>query len=280
LIIVGTLLHPRRRPVLKRQVPGFTLVEILLALGIFSLLVAALYSTWVLVTKATIVGKTTAAQMQRERVALHAIEDSLTCIQSHQASINYYLFDVQNGDQPILSFTAYLPDSFPRSGEFEGNTPDGSSYMDYHLRRLTFTLEGGDGGSGKDLVLRQNPVLMDLSTEEQNTPLVLARNVTAFTIECWDTNAMQWDTEWDSTNIIPPLVRVTLAFGGQNSGAAQVITREISFPSTTMPAMVQVPNNNGNYIGGRGVFNQNGGNDNQGQPGIGQPGAPPMGGSP
>jgi prepilin-type N-terminal cleavage/methylation domain-containing protein len=256
---------------LKRQSPGFTLIEILLALGIFSMLIAALYSTWALVTRATIVGKTTAAQMQRERIAMRSIEDSLTCIQSHQASIDYYLFDVQNGDQPTLSFTAYLPDSFPRSGEFMGNTPDGSSYMDYHLRRLTFSLEPGEGGgSAKNLVLRQNPVMMDLSTEEQNTPLVLARNVSDFLIECWDTNTMQWDTEWDATNIIPPLVRVTLAFGSQNSGGSQVaggtqvITREISFPSTTMPSMVQVPNNNANYTGGRNLANQNSGGNNPG----------------
>lgn len=235
------------------------------------MLIAALYSTWVLVTRATIVGKTTAAQLQRERVAMSSIEDSLTCIQSHQASIDYYLFDVENGDQPILSFTAYLPDSFPRSGEFMGDTPDGSSYMDYHLRRLTFSLQPEDGQSSvKDLVLRQNPVMMDLSPEEQNTPLVLAKNVTDFLIECWDTNTMQWDTEWDATNIIPPLVRVTIAFGNnqnfggaQVAGGAQVITREISFPSTTMPAMVQVPNNNANYVGGRNYFNQNGGNPGQ-----------------
>lgn len=267
------------RPVVRNgQTPGFTLVEILLALAIFSMLVAALYSTWVLVTRATIVGKTTAAQLQRERVAMRSIEDSLTCIQSHQASIGYYLFDVTNGDQPGLSFTAYLPDSFPRSGEFEGETPGGTA-MDYHLRRLTFSLQAGEG-STKNLVLQQNPVLMDLSAEEQNNPLVLARNVTDFLIECWDTNTMQWDTGWDSTNLIPPLVRVTLGFaGGQNSGGAQVITREISFPSATMPTMVQVPNNNGNFAGGRAAYNNDNGGGQGNNNGVGQLGTPNGSGS-
>ena len=245
---------------------GFTLVEILLALGIFAMLIAALYSTWVLVMRATIVGKTTAARLQRERVAMTSLENSLTCIQSHQASMDYYLFDVQNGDSPILSFTAYLPDSFPRTGEFVGMTPAGVP-MDYHLRRLTFQLEGGDN-TGKNLVLRQNPVLMDLTTEEQNTPLVLARNVSDFIIECWDTNAMQWATEWDATNVIPPLMRITLAFGDKNSGNAHIITREISFPAGTMPAQVQVPNG-GNFPGGRGLPQNSPGGNN---PGMGQSG--------
>jgi type II secretion system protein J len=259
----------------RKSTHGFTLVEILLALGIFTLLIAALYSTWVLVIKATVVGKTTAAQLQRERVAMRAIEDALTCIQSHQASINYYLFEIQNGDQPYLSFTAYLPDTYPRTGEFSGPTPDGL-YMDYHLRRVTFFLQPGQN-SEKDLVLQQNPILMNLPAAEKTTPLVLARNVSDFLIECWDTNAMQWDTEWDATNMIPPLVRVTLAFGDKNSVGAKVITRAISFPSSTMPTAVQTPNNGGAFVGGmQQFFNNNGG---QGTAPIGNNPYGPGGGS-
>jgi hypothetical protein len=219
------------------------MVEILLALGIFALLIVALYSTWILVVRATIVGKGTAARLQRERVAMHTIEDALTCIQSHQASIYYYLFNVQNGDQPLLGFTARLPDTFPRTGEFVGMTPGGGT-MDYHLRRLTFSLQP-DGQNGNDLVVRQNPVLMDMSQDEIKTPLILAKNITAFTIECWDTNAMQWATEWDATNMIPPLVRVTVGFGNPATHSSQIITRLISFPSGTMPSQVQTPNFNG-----------------------------------
>jgi type II secretion system protein J len=246
---------------------GFTLIEIMLALGIFTILIAALYSTWILVIRTTIVGKKTAAQLQRERVAMRAIEDSLTCIQSHQASINYYLFDIQNGDQPLLSFTAYLPDDFPRTGEFVGEAPNGVP-LDYLLRRLTFSLQQEQNGD-KDLILRQNPILMDLPPAEVSTPLVLAKNVNDFLIECWDTNTMEWDTEWDATNMLPPLVRVTISFNGENSGGAQVITREISFPASTMPTAVQTPNNNGgSFQGGRNFFNNSQGNSS----GSGQPG--------
>jgi type II secretion system protein J len=251
---------------------GFTLVEILLALAIFTMLTAALYSTWVLVMRATTVGRGKAAQLQRERIAMQTLEDSLTFIQSHQASIDYYLFELQNGEQPLLRFTAYLPNDFPRSGEFLNSTPGGVP-MDYHLRQLTYSLQADDAGQGKDLVLRQNPMLMDMSSMEQNTPLILARNVSAFQVECWDTNTMQWDTEWDATNIIPPLVRVTLAFGDASFGVSHVITRLISFPSTTMPTIVQTPNSSGNFIGGQNFFrnNQQGNNPGNG-PGNGQPG--------
>ena len=223
----------------------------MLALGIFTLLIAALYSTWILVIRATIVGKRVSAQRQRERVTMHTIEDSLTCIQSHQASIYYYLFNVQNGDQPLLSFAAYLPDSFPRTGEFVGNTPDGVP-MDYHLRGLIFSLQSQQDGE-KDLVLRQSPILMPMSQSEITTPLVLARNVSDFLIECWDTNTAEWDTGWDATNQIPPLVRVTLGFESPGS-PKQVITREISFPSGTMPSAVQSPSYGAGNGGGYQTF--------------------------
>ncbi|HXB59384.1 MAG TPA: prepilin-type N-terminal cleavage/methylation domain-containing protein [Candidatus Acidoferrales bacterium] len=239
------------RGILGKRSKAFTLVEIMLALAIFSMLIAALYATWTLVIKATIVGKRAGAQRQRERIAMGAIEDSLTCIQSHQASIYYYLFNIQNGDQPLLSFAAYLPDSFPRSGEFLNNTPDGVP-MDYHLRGLIFSLQSEQDGE-KDLILRQSPILMPMNQSEISTPLVLARDVSDFLVECWDTNTAEWDTEWDATNMIPPLVRVTLAFDIPN-GPKQVITREISFPSSTMPSAVQSPSFNAAGGGGYQTF--------------------------
>ena len=69
-------------------------------------------------------------------------------------------------------------------------------------------------------MLRQNPILMDMDPVEQSTPLVLARNVKDFTIECWDTNALDWATEWISTNSIPPAVRVTLTLQGKAAPSA------------------------------------------------------------
>ena len=264
---VARLADLETSPTVQRRKNGFTLVEVLLALAIFTMLTAALYATWMLVVRATTVGKRGAARLQRERITMQTIENSLTCIQSHQASINYYLFDVQNGDQPLLSFTAYLPDEFPRSGEFlNPDNPNGLP-MDFHMRRLSYSLQSDDDG-GKDLVLRQNPILMDLSPEEQKTPLILAKDVTDFLIECWDTNTMAWDTEWEATNVIPPLVRVTVGFGDPNDSTApkRVITREISFPSTTMPTIVQT-RQGGNFIGGLGTYNQNNGN-NQGNGGA------------
>src|ERR1700690_3843205 len=97
---------------------AFTLIEVMVSIVIFALIIAAVYSTWVLILKSSQVGQSAAARAQRQRIAVRTIEDSLTCIQSVQASMQYYYFGVTNGDQPSLSFVSRVPDVFPRNGKF------------------------------------------------------------------------------------------------------------------------------------------------------------------
>jgi type II secretion system protein J len=215
---------------------AFTLLEIMLAIAIFSFVVAAIYSAWMLILRATRVGEMAAAQVQRRRMAVWTIEDALMCAQSFQASVKYYTFIVQNGDDPMLSFTARLPEDFPRNGEFGG----------FNVRRVTFTVESGPD-SEQDLVLRQTPILMDMNQDEQEHPLVLARNVKKFAVDCWDPRNGDWSDEWDDTNQVPRMVRFTLVLGGNKSnssfsdtaGPTLSVTRVVAIPSVMVPAMAQ-----------------------------------------
>jgi type II secretion system protein J len=239
----------------KNRARAFTLIELMVAIAIFALLITAVYSTWTLLLKSTQIGSAAGGRVQRQRIAIRTLEDSLTCIQSFQASMGYYQFNVTNGDEPTLSFVARVPDIFPRNGRFNSN-----------LRRLTFSVESGED-SQRNLVLRQNPILMDQDPDEQQIPLVLARNVKDFIVECWDTNALDWVKEWDSTNALPPMVRITLSTTLDNKNQydynAPVLTvvREIAVPSATLPLIAQTgsPNNlGGGTINGIGNANRNG----------------------
>ena len=227
-----------RDPRLHRR-RAFTLIEIMVAIVIFMLLVSAVYATWVLILKSSRIAQEATSQVQRQRIAIRTIEDSLTCIQSFQASMKYYTFEVENGDKPMLSYVARVPDIFPRNGRFG----------DFNLRRLTFTVEpaalaAGGANTENDLVLRQTPMLMDIDPDEKSTPLVLARNVKDFVVECWDTNTVDWADEWDDTNSIPSMIRVKLPLGGNvtdtgNNAPTLTITREIAVPSGTLPSAAQ-----------------------------------------
>jgi len=108
---------------------------------------------------------------------------------------------------------------------------------------------------------------MDMDKEEKEVPLVLAKNVKEFKTEFWDLRLQDWVDEWKQTNQIPVLVKVSLKLA-DNHYSRQVreqITRVVSLPSVTVPAIYQVPRLQG--------IPQN----QQIQPGPGQPGQPPPG---
>src|SRR5512147_553777 len=89
---------PPREPVQRAQSPlakapplaarpsplrsAFTLIEIMIAIGIFSLVLAAIYSSWTAILRASKTGLEVAAAVQRSRIAVRMLEDSLGSAQS------------------------------------------------------------------------------------------------------------------------------------------------------------------------------------------------------
>lgn len=211
---------------------AFTLVEILIALGIFSMVLAAIYSTWTAILRASKVGRDAAAAVQRARMAGRTIEESLGSAQSFVANQAYYAFVAQNGNDASLSFVSHLSPSFPRSGKFAG----------LDIRRVTFSLEQSHDG-GEELVLRQQPLMMDLDLDEKNFPLVLAKYVKEFKTEFWDTRLQDWVDEWKQTNQLPVLVRVSLKLADNafSSQVRQEVTRIVSLPSVAVAPIWQSP---------------------------------------
>src|SRR5262245_34103667 len=91
---------PAPTSVSHTRVSAFTLVEILIALGIFSMVLAAIYSTWTAILRASKVGRDAAAAVQRARMAGRTIEESLGSVQSfgahQQFHPEYYAFLAKN----------------------------------------------------------------------------------------------------------------------------------------------------------------------------------------
>lgn len=219
----------------QRSARGFTLVEILVAMAIFGMVLAAIYATWTLILRSKTIGEAATAQVQRERIAVRMIEEALMSTRSFAADLEHYSFLAENGENASLSFVARLPKSFPRGGRFG----------DFDVRRVTFLLESGRSYGERELVLRQQPILMDLDEDEENHPLVLAKGVREMLFQFWDTRLNDWVDDWTQTNQLPKLVKVTLRFGGVNqsysSQTRDEVTRMVALPSITVPATWQVP---------------------------------------
>jgi hypothetical protein len=230
----------------------------MVAIGILSMVLAAIYSSWTAILRASKTGLEAAASAQRARISIRVLEDSLGSAQSFAANLPYYYFDAENGDTPVLSFVARLSKSFPRSGKFG----------DLDVRRVTFSVESGPDGA-RQLVLRQNPLVMEIDTDEKEHPIVLAKNVKGLEMQFWgtDKNPPDWVDEWreQKTNQLPKLVMITLKLADNpHSGrVTEEITRIISLPSVTVQPVWQMSRGAGG----------------PGAPGIpGTPGAPMPGG--
>src|SRR4051812_8569338 len=97
----------------KRGTGAFTLIEIMIAMAIFAGVVAAIYSSWVGIIKASKVGLDSAVASQRTRISMQIIQEALSSAEMFEANADYYGFVGENGREASLSFVSHLPKSFP-----------------------------------------------------------------------------------------------------------------------------------------------------------------------
>jgi prepilin-type N-terminal cleavage/methylation domain-containing protein len=207
---------------------AFTIMEIMVSMVILGLIVAAVYSSWMAVVRGSQTGLKAAAAVQRSRIAVRTLEDALWCARLFTADPDHYSFVAENGEDAYLSFVARLPPSFPRSGRF-GN---------FDVRRVTFSLEPGPD-SGKELVLRQQPILMEMDIDEKEHPIVLMKNVKSFRLAFRPipSASADWLEEWAYTNQLPREVEVILELGGNDPYSHRVerqVLLRVTLPSVTV----------------------------------------------
>ncbi len=214
---------------------GFTLVEILLAIGIFAMVLTAMYSSWSSILRAAKAGSKAAEDAQRARAAMRVIQDALVSAQMFTANQRYYSFvGGPDGTFSSLSFASHLPQSFPRGSRFGGLA----------IRRVTLNVERSKQ-SQNQLVIRQTPLCMDTEEDEQAFPVVLVKDVRMFQLLFWDQRTGEFVDEWVYTNQLPKFVRVSLAQGDGNDphrvSQNEVVVRTVNIPSVAVPAILQVP---------------------------------------
>lgn len=211
---------------------AFTLVEVMMAIGIFAMVLTAIYSTWSTVTKGTRTGLRAAADAQRERMTRKVIEDAITTYQGF-ASSNYLIDVGQNGDFSYLSLVSRLPESFPGSGIFGGQA----------MRRVSFWVGPDEKHGGNRLFMSQFPPL--LATNDQFAPYVipLATDVTAFEVQFWDDDEGDFFLpEPGPTNAMPKQIKVSMAFGDKRKNPdvqVRVMTSIIAPASTAVSSDMQ-----------------------------------------
>jgi prepilin-type N-terminal cleavage/methylation domain-containing protein len=225
------LIHPARSQVSLRTV-GFTILEVMLAIAIFAMVLAAIYAIWIAILKGSRAGLKAAAEVQRSRIAMRTLQDAFTTSEMFVANMKHYLFVADtSGDMAAVSIAARLPASFPGVGR----------YGDQVVRRVTFYTEPGKDGM-YELIMTQAPILLATNTEYQAYTLTLARDVTLFQLEFFDAQKNEWLEEWKYTNQLPKLVKIALGLGktaGDAHKPYDVAYSLVALPSVGVGADVQ-----------------------------------------
>jgi prepilin-type N-terminal cleavage/methylation domain-containing protein len=219
------------KPALRGRGRGFTIIEVLIAMFIFSLVLSAIYSIWVGVIRGRKAVETTLAEVQRSRIAVHAIEDAFLTVLMYADRWGYYSFNADtSGDDAYVSMVSRLPSSYPGVGRFAGG--------ELVVRRVSFYTEEGPKGD-KQLVMAQAPMLLETNRSgADGYKMVLANDVSRFQLRFFDPqkNGGTWVDEWLSTNSVPPLVHITLGLGkGQgSSGPHDLVSRIVAIPAVAV----------------------------------------------
>ena len=179
---------------------AFTMVEVLLAFAIFSMVIIAIYSSWSAIMRGTRTGLTAAAEVQRTRVAIRSLEESLGAAVMYADNPRFYAFRAEtSGPFAYVSFVSRLPESFPGSGLFDGET----------MRRVTFAVD-----QEKNLLLIQSS---PLSVKDDPYMIKLAPKTAVFAMEFYNARMNEWLPEWIATNALPTMVRVAVDFGDHST---------------------------------------------------------------
>jgi hypothetical protein len=200
------------------------MIELMVAIGVFGLIMVGVIATWKCIIRGVEVAELSAAACQRARIGMKTIETALSVVEISRANISYYSFLTDtSGKYAAMSFAGRMPASFPGSGY----------YGDEVMRRVTFDVEEG-ADHVNNLMLTQTPLLAAGFEKTSPYQMVLARDVSAFFLEFWSVKDADWEQEWDDTNNIPPLIRVTLGVGhveGDQKTSFALICREVAPPA-------------------------------------------------
>lgn len=216
---------------------GFTLVEVLLAIAIFSMVLASIYSAWSAIMRGSKIAIDAAAAVQRSRMSVRAIEEALSSAQIYAANAQHYWFIAETkGEFARLDLVACLPENFLGSGLYGEQR---------RLRHVSFQVEPGEY-SRNELVLKQWPMLSPPSLGAGAEPytIVLGRDVDLFKLDFWDPQRKNWVDEWTATNAFPPLVRVAIGMGNAQNlplDKREIITRVIAPAAIVVPREYQQP---------------------------------------
>jgi prepilin-type N-terminal cleavage/methylation domain-containing protein len=201
---------------------GFTLVEVLLAVTILSLVMVGVYGIWSASLKAWKRGGEATEVFQRQRVVMETLAELAQSAVYFAASPELYeIIGAKNpglGDSVsfVTSSDAFLPPS-------EAN--------DVGMRRVIISMEQDEYRRTYLAIVNQPALSVKDSSTKDLQAHVVSMDVSGFFVRYLDPRDGDWYDKWEDANIIPSAMEFTVTFGKPGDQIPPVtVTRAIDLP--------------------------------------------------
>jgi len=256
----------------NRKRAGFTLVEILAAVAILSLVLVGVYGLWSGSLRGWRRGGEATEVFQRQRVVMETLAQLAQSVVYFSTSPNLYaVVGIKNpglGDSVsfVTASDAFLPPS---------------EATDVGMRRVTISLEQDDYRRTYLAIVNQPALGVTDDSKQELQAHVVSMDVSGFFVRYLDPRDGAWYDKWEELNLIPAAMEFTVVFGRPGDQIPSVtVTRAIDLPVAdfvahgTIPGLPQLSSTNEvqrRDVGTSGSLNNNGG-QSQGQQGAPFPG--------
>lgn len=214
----------------RRHREGFTLLEVLVALGVFVAIMGIVGTSLVATVDGWDRGQRALDNLRRGDHVIDQLANALrsTCGGGASTKRGIYAFQLANtdGNPPTaeLSWVTASPAFLPP------NSP-----LAYGIHRIGLAIETLTDGRPALAVRAWPYVMTDPDQIAAIEPGFLAPNISGFQCRCYDFQAQDWAVEWTSSNALPAIVEITLYVNSETNAAAEplILQRLVEMPLGT-----------------------------------------------
>jgi general secretion pathway protein J len=201
---------------------GFTLVEVILAVSILSIVIVGVYGIWSASLKAWRHGGEATEVFQRQRVVMETLTELTQSAVYFAASPELYAI--------VGAKTPGLGDSVSFVTASDAFLPP-SEASDVGMRRVTISLEQDDYHRTYLAIVNQPALTVKEDSKQVLQAHVVSMDVSGFFVRYLDPRNGDWSEKWEDPNIVPSAIEFTVVFGQPGDQIPPVtVTRAIDLP--------------------------------------------------
>jgi len=220
---------------MRRRRAGFTLLEILVAIGVLAIIAALTFETIAGAIRARDMLEANDAMTQSARVALSKLKRDLALawLTPNTQAVNTFrtVFVARDDNPDRLWFTSLSHQRLYRDARESDQT------------EITLWTEDDPTRSDAMVLLRREAPRIDQEPEEGGPILPLAYGVVGFDVHFLDPVKNEWKPEWDSTGVdqanrLPRAAQITLTLLGPDEDEGETL---VPYPFTTTVILEYAP---------------------------------------